>query len=170
MGYFPADAPKYSCIVVVNGPTNSVFYGNLVAGPIFTDIADKIYSNRLELQQETHLAQREGPRTPVSLSGHAGDLRIALQGLGIPTEERGEGEWMTTQAGDSVVALLPRGIPSDAMDLVPNVLGMGLKDALYILENRGLRVRFEGMGMVKRQSLMPGTRATQGSTIVIHLA
>lgn len=170
VGYFPADAPKYSCIVVVNGPTNSVFYGNLVAGPIFTDIADKIYSNRLELQQETHLAQREGPRTPVSLSGHAGDLRIALQGLGIPTEERGEGEWMTTQAGDSVVALLPRGIPSDAMDLVPNVLGMGLKDALYILENRGLRVRFEGMGMVKRQSLMPGTRPTQGSTIVIHLA
>jgi cell division protein FtsI (penicillin-binding protein 3) len=54
--------------------------------------------------------------------------------------------------------------------MVPNVLGMGLKDALYILENRGLRVRFEGVGMVKRQSLSPGTRATQGSTIVIELA
>ncbi|MEX1132101.1 MAG: PASTA domain-containing protein, partial [Flavobacteriales bacterium] len=83
---------------------------------------------------------------------------------------QGDGEWMTTQAGDTVVALVPRGIPSDAMDRVPNVLGMGLKDALYILENRGLRVRFQGMGMVKRQSLAPGTRATQGSTIVIELA
>lgn len=170
VGYFPADAPRYSCIVVVNGPTTSGFYGNVVAGPIFKEIADKIYSNRLELQQEQHLAVIEGPRTPVSLSGHAGDLRTALQVLKVPVDVQGDSEWMTTQAGDSVVALLSRGIPSDAMDLVPNVLGMGLKDALYILENRGLRVRFEGMGMVKRQSLQPGTRATQGSTIVIELA
>lgn len=170
VGYFPADAPKYSCIVVVNGPTTSGFYGNVVAGPIFKEIADKIYSNRLELQQETHLAHRDGPSTPVSLSGHAGDLRIALHGLGIATEDQGDSEWMTTQAGDSMVALLPRGIPSDAMDRVPNVLGMGLKDALFLLENRGLRVRFLGMGMVKRQSLTPGSRATQGSTIVIELA
>lgn len=170
VGYFPADAPKYSCIVVVNGPTTSGFYGNVVAGPIFKEIADKIYSNRLELQQETRLAKSEGPRTPVSLSGHAGDLRTALKGLGVESEERGEAEWMTTQAGDSTVVLMPRAIPSDAMGRVPNVLGMGLKDALYILENRGLRVRFLGMGMVKSQSLMPGTRATKGSTIVIQLA
>jgi cell division protein FtsI (penicillin-binding protein 3) len=170
VGYFPADAPKYSCIVVVNGPTTSGFYGNVVAGPIFKEIADKIYSNRLELQQDQSLVEVLGPRTPVSLSGHAGDLRKALQGLKVPLDVQGDAEWMSTQAGDSVVALVPRGIPSDAMDLVPNVLGMGLKDALYILENRGLRVRFEGMGMVKRQSLAPGTRATQGSTIVIELA
>ena len=52
VGYFPADAPKYSCIVVVNGPTMSGFYGNVVAGPIFKEIADKIYSNRLELQTQ----------------------------------------------------------------------------------------------------------------------
>jgi cell division protein FtsI (penicillin-binding protein 3) len=170
VGYFPADAPKYSCIVIVNGPTTSGFYGNVVAGPIFKEIADKIYSNRLELQQDTRLAAVQGPRTPVSLSGHGADLRIALEGLNVPMQMLDESEWMTTQAGDSVVALVARGIPSDAMDMVPNVLGMGLKDALYILENRGLRVRFEGVGMVKRQSLSPGTRATQGSTIVIELA
>jgi cell division protein FtsI (penicillin-binding protein 3) len=170
VGYFPADAPKYSCIVVVNGPTMSGYYGNVVAGPIFKEIADKIYSNRLELQQETRLAEVEGPRTPVSLSGNANDLRLALQGLNIPMEERGEGEWMTTQAGDSVVTLVPRGVPTDAMNMVPNVLGMGLKDALFILENRGLRVRFQGSGMVKQQSLPPGSRASQGSMIVIELA
>ena len=55
------------------------------------------------------------------------------------------------------------------MDRVPNVLGMGLRDALYILENRGLRVRIQGNGMVKRQSLSPGSRALEGSTIVIEL-
>ncbi len=169
VGYFPADAPKYSCIVVVNGPTMSGFYGNVVAGPIFKEIADKIYSNRLELQQETELAQAVGPVMPISLSGHAGDLRTALAGLKVPVTYDGESEWVTTEAGDSTVVLKPRGIPADAMDRVPNVLGMGLRDALYILENRGLTVRVQGSGMVKRQSLQPGSKAFQGSTILIEL-
>jgi cell division protein FtsI (penicillin-binding protein 3) len=81
----------------------------------------------------------------------------------------GEGEWATTLAGDTSVVLKARGIPADAMDRVPNVLGMGLRDSLYILENRGLRVRIHGNGMVKRQSLSPGSRAFEGSTIVIEL-
>ena len=169
VGYFPADAPKYSCIVVVNGPTMSGYYGNVVAGPIFKEIADKIYSNRLELQQETRLAEAVGPVTPVSMSGHAGDMRTAFAGLGIPFDLQGEEEWMTTEAGDSLVTARPRRIPSDGVDMVPNVLGMGLKDALYILENRGLRVRVQGNGMVRRQSLQPGSRAFHGSTIVIEL-
>ncbi len=169
VGYFPADAPKYSCIVVVNGPTQSGIYGNVVAGPVFKEIADKIYSNRLELQQETLLAHAVGPRTPVSMSGHAADLRVALTELNVPFAVEGESEWMSTEAGDSLVVVRPRKVPSDALDLVPNVLGMGLKDALYILENRGLQVRVQGNGMVKRQSLAPGTRAFQGSTIVIEL-
>jgi cell division protein FtsI (penicillin-binding protein 3) len=169
VGYFPADAPKYSCIVVVNGPTTSGYYGNVVAGPIFKEIADKIYSNRLELQQPTRLAEVTGPRTPVGMGGHAGDIRTALQGLHVPFTQKGEGEWVSTEAGDSVVVLNHRVIPSDALDLVPNVLGMGLKDALYVLENRGLRVRISGNGMVRRQSIPPGTRARQGTTIVIEL-
>ncbi|MBK8498792.1 MAG: transpeptidase family protein [Flavobacteriales bacterium] len=170
VGYFPADAPKYSCIVVVNGPTMSGIYGNVVAGPVFKEIADKIYSNRLELQHGTQLAEATGPRTPVSMSGRASDLRAALEGLGVPFQQEGEGEWMSTLAGDSTVMVSPRNVPSDATDMVPNVLGMGLKDALYILENRGLRVRVQGNGMVRRQSLPPGSRALDGSTIVIELA
>ncbi len=170
VGYFPADEPKYSCIVVVNGPTTSGYYGNVVAGPIFKEIADKIHSNRLELQRDVPVAEREGPRTPVSHSGHAADLRTAMTALDVPFDLQGEGEWMSTQAGDSTVALLPRELPGDATGMVPNVLGMGLKDALYILENHGLRVRFEGAGMVKRQSIQPGTRANRGATILIELA
>lgn len=170
VGYFPADAPKYSCIVVVNGPTTSGYYGNVVAGPIFKEIADKIHSNRLELQREEHLADNTMQRMPVSHSGHAADLRTAFAALGVPFEVQGEGEWMTTQAGDSAVTLLSRELPGDATSLVPSVLGMGLKDALYILENRGLRVRFHGTGMVKRQSIQPGSPARRGATILIELA
>ncbi|MEZ4738755.1 MAG: penicillin-binding protein [Flavobacteriales bacterium] len=169
VGYFPADAPKYSCIVVVNGPTMSGYYGNVVAGPIFKEIADKIYSNRLELQQDVLLTDNTGPRTPVSFSGHSGDLRRALEGLKVPMQVEGEGEWVSTEAGDTTVVLRPRGIPSNSMDRVPNVLGMGLRDAVYILENSGLRVRIQGNGMVKRQSIQPGSKAVHGSTIIIEL-
>lgn len=169
VGYFPADAPKYSCIVVVNGPTMSGYYGNVVAGPIFQNIADKIYSNRLEMQQDVLLAEGTGPRTPVTLSGHTGDLRIALEGLRVPVIVEGEGEWTTTNAGDTAVVLSARGIPTSAMDRVPNVLGMGLRDAIYILENRGLRVHIRGNGMVRKQSLQPGSKASMGSAITIEL-
>lgn len=169
VGYFPADAPKYSCIVVVNSPSNSVYYGNMVAGPIFTEIADKIYSNRIELQQDNQLADRIDPRVPVSMSGHAAETRTAFAGLGIPINDQADGEFLQTLAADSVVVLSTRGIPIDHIDMVPNVLGMGLKDAIYILENRGYRVRLQGSGMVKKQSLPPGSRARQGSTIMIEL-
>jgi cell division protein FtsI (penicillin-binding protein 3) len=142
----------------------------VVAGPIFKEIADKIYSNRLELQQDTELAQLADPLMPISMSGHAGDLRTAFAGLRVPVTVEGESEWVTTEAADTVVVLKPRGIPADAMDRVPNVLGMGLRDALFILENRGLQVKVQGNGMVKHQSLQPGSKAFEGTTILIELA
>lgn len=169
-GYFPAEKPLYSCIVVVNGPTMSGYYANVVAGPIFREIADKIYSNRLELQQERVLAQGNGPRSPVSMSGRASDLRTAMAALGVPFDADGEGEWASTEAGDSLVTLRPRAIASAASGLVPNVLGMGLRDALHILENRGYRVRVQGAGMVRKQSITPGSRVSQGAIIIIELA
>jgi cell division protein FtsI (penicillin-binding protein 3) len=169
VGYFPADKPLYSCIVVVNGPTTSGYYGNVVAGPVFQEIAEKIYSNRLELQ-DTHLAARRDDGAPVSMSGHAGDLRTVLTTLRVPLVDQGVSDWASTQAGDSAVTLAPRQLPGDATGLVPDVRGMGLRDALYLLENRGLQVRFSGTGMVRRQSLRPGDRAPVGSTIVIELA
>jgi cell division protein FtsI (penicillin-binding protein 3) len=169
VGYFPADRPIYSCIVVVSSPTSSGYYGNVVAGPIFQAIADKIYSNRIELQSTVAEAGEIDRRAPITFSGQRADLLSALTSLGIGLQEEGEGEWVSTTAGDSSVRISARGIPDDGMGLVPNVLGMGLKDALYILENRGLRVRANGSGMVKRQSLAPGSRCFQGSTITIEL-
>ena len=169
VGYFPAEAPRYSAIVVVSSPSMSGYYGNVVAGPIFREIADKIHSNRLEMQTGLAEAVPSVERTPITYSGHAGDLRIALAGLGVRSEQTGEGEWVSTTAGDSAVVMEPRGLPGDALRLVPNVIGMGLKDALYILENRGLHVRVLGSGMVRRQSIGPGQRYTNGSTIILDL-
>ena len=169
VGYFPAEAPKYSCIVVVNGPTTSGYYGNVVAGPIFREIADKVHANRLELQPD--LASRhEGPaRTPVSFSGNAHDLSVAFAGLHVPVDLEGDAEWVTTSAADTAVVMTPRRIPGDGEGRMPNVLGMGLRDALYILENQGLHVQVNGHGMVKLQSLQPGEPIRWGTSVTIQL-
>ncbi len=175
VGYFPAEAPRYSCIVVVSSPSQAGYYGNIVAGPIFLAIAEKVYGNRLDMQDARQLAlldslRRGGKaRTPLTYGGNAHDLLAAAQGLGVKVKQTGDGEWVSTQAADSAVVISPRTIPGDQLGLVPNVLGMGLKDALYILENKGLKVRIVGRGMVKRQSLPPGTRCFQGSSIVLEL-
>jgi hypothetical protein len=163
VGYFPADAPKYTCIVVVSSPSQRGVYGNVVAGPVFFNIAEKIYGNRLELQ--TTLAAADSlRRTPVTFSGDRTDLITAMRALHVPMAVSGEGPWATTTAGDSVVALAPRNLPELNAGLIPDVQGMGLRDALYILENRGLRVRPVGSGMVRKQWPAPGTRAVKGTT------
>ena len=169
VGYFPAEAPRYSCIVVVSSPSSSGYYGNLVAGPVFMEIAEKIHSNRLELQTGLAHAGEIDTRSPVTFSGDRRDLLAATAALGVAVLADGEGEWVSTQAGDSVVTATTRTVPGDATGLVPNVLGMGAKDALYVLENRGLRVRMNGAGMVKKQSLTPGSRCQHGSHITIEL-
>lgn len=175
VGYFPAEAPRYTCIVVVSSPSQKGYYGNVVAGPIFTEIANKLYGNRLDMQDAKQLAlldsvrRSAGPRIPTTYAGNTRDLVAAAQALNVPLSITGEAEWASTQATDSTVVVSPRNIPGESVGMVPNVLGMGLKDALYILENRGLKVRIVGSGMVKRQSLQPGSRCFSGSAITLEL-
>jgi cell division protein FtsI (penicillin-binding protein 3) len=168
VGYFPADAPRYTCIVVVSSPSRRGVYGNVVAGPIFREIADKIYSNRLEMQSATAEVNPEY-RTPVSFGGYRADILTAMDGLHVPIVVQGEGEWASTQAEDSTVVVGPRSVPQ-VNGLMPNVIGMGLRDALYILENHGMHVRLTGSGMVKKQYPAPGTRAANGTTVTLELA
>lgn len=169
VGYFPANAPRYTCIVVVSSPSMRGVYGNIVAGPVFREIADKIYSNRLEMQHAT--AQVDTVyRAPVSFGGNRADLLTVLDGLNIPAEVTGEGEWASTQATDSSVVVGPRAVPEAGTNMVPNVVGMGLRDAMYILENHGLRVRLTGSGMVKHQWPAAGTRPVKGTTVTLELA
>jgi cell division protein FtsI (penicillin-binding protein 3) len=169
VGYFPAGAPKYTCIVVVSSPSMRGVYGNVVAGPVFREIADKIYSNRLEMQ--TTVAQVDTVyHTPVSFGGNRADLLTVMDGLKIPVRIEGDSEWATTQATDSAVVVAPRAVPAEGTGMIPNVIGMGLRDAMYILENHGLRVRLSGSGMVKKQSPAPDTRPVKGTTVTLELA
>lgn len=166
-GYFPSDEPRYSCIVVVSSPSKSVYYGNLVAGPIFREITDRIYLQDLNMQQEDkeYLAENN---IPYSKSGHKYFLESTLDYLSIPFESGDhESVWVkTVSTGDGVK--LRR---SDISTLyVPDVSDMGARDAIYLLENTGLKVEINGRGTVRGQTPPPGTLLKKGEKIKLEMS
>lgn len=166
VGYFPADTPRYSCIVVVYAPSNDVYYGGAVAAPIFKEIADKVYSNHLELHNTPLQKDSLAPVLPLAKAGQQKDLKKVLEHLELPVESKDPDAYWVSVGADDAIQLSER---KTINGLVPNVVGMGLKDALYILENAGLHVQVNGKGWVTRQSLQAGTRILKGQHIVIEL-
>jgi len=168
VGYFPADRPRYSCIVVVNAPSNSVYYGNLVAGPVFKEISDKVYATTLEIQNTEVLVENRNLHVPYSKNGEKEDLKFVLENMDIEIFENGQlSSWIKTTSSDSLVAFSNLTIKES---LVPNVVHMGLKDAVYLLENAGLKVVVRGFGSIKSQSLSPGSRIKPGNKIVLQMS
>jgi len=168
VGYFPADQPKYSCIVVVNAPSKQIYYGNVVAGPIFRAITDRIYVREYEMQGE--LAQINGQtiQAPYSKSGNGEALSSVFKYLGLTLQRQDEeSPWVSTRSTPDGVISSSREISSG---LVPNVKDMGLKDAVYLMESRGLKVVSDGRGTVRGQSLAPGSIIRKGAEIKLDMS
>ncbi|HVD97343.1 MAG TPA: penicillin-binding protein [Cytophagaceae bacterium] len=170
VGYFPADKPKYSCIVVIDSPAGFQQYGADVAAPVFKEIADKLYAVDLELHEATEpkIASANDQEFPLIRSGYFDDLNYLCNELGISNHTRSgsDEEWVFATTANNAVIWNNRKIKEE---LVPDVSGMTLKDALFLLENSGLKVRIQGRGRVQSQSQTPGSKAIKGSYINIYL-
>ncbi|MBN1133025.1 MAG: transpeptidase family protein [Bacteroidales bacterium] len=168
VGYFPADKPKYSCIVVVNAPSKSIYYGNLVAGPIFREITDRIYVREYDLHRDAPEIASQKELAPYSKSGLSTDLINVFDHLGLESvHQNNQTNWVSTRSSEEGIILADRSI---IPELVPNVRDMGLKDAIYLLENSGLKVIPNGRGTVRSQSLEPGTRIRKGDVIILEMS
>jgi cell division protein FtsI (penicillin-binding protein 3) len=168
VGYFPADNPRYSCIVVVNSPSNNVYYGNLVAGPIFREIADKVYATSLDMHEPLVAKSGVLHDPPFSKSGNFPDLDLLFRYFGIPYVKSGMlSDWVSTTRRDSFVELRDRKIINE---LVPNVVDMTLSDALFLLENHKLKVEARGRGKINAQSVPPGTMVRPGQRIILEMS
>ena len=168
VGYFPANNPKYSCIVVVNAKSEQIYYGNLVAGPIFREIADRIYVREYEMH-DTRIAPVDNPiQAPYSKSGSRDALEATFQYLGLQLEQSDvETPWVSTRSTPEGVILASRLIPDK---LVPNVVDMGLKDALYLMETKGMKVVVDGRGTVRKQSIPVGSQIRKGAMITLSMS
>jgi len=150
-GYFPADNPKYSCIVVVAAPTKSI-YGNVVSGTVFKEIAEKVYATDIEMARSKE--KLEQLNMPASKNGNLDDLNFVFKSLSVPVAyQNGDSKWISTVAQKDKVELKKKSVEG-----VPNTVGMGMKDALFLLENRGFAVRVNGRGVVKSQTALAGNK------------
>lgn len=168
-GYFPAENPKYSCIVVINHPKQNGIYGGEVAAPVFREIADRCFVTHIDLQSPINAEakpQLVAAKLPRIYSGYTDDLEESLLRLDLPVRSRTRADWAS-----------PRMIYGDSLELnrrqvnrgkVPDVRGMGLRDAMYLLGNEGLQVKAKGIGRVTTQSIKPGT-TTRGQTVFLDL-
>ena len=145
VGYFPAENPVYSCIIVIDDPKKGSIYGGEVAGPVFRKIADRCF--------ETQTAFYDSMQQPQSISnnitslrtqdlpdndiGYRKDFELILAHLNLQHRPPTQEVWSVTEAETDSVSLQKRTVPTKQ---VPNVVGMGWRDAIYLLENRRIYV------------------------------
>lgn len=164
-GYFPAENPKYSMIVVIRNPRNG-YYGGTVAGPVFRELAEMVYANDLNLNDDFDKMRFVGnTEPPPSLKGSKTATLRVFEALGF------KATYASTEPMQHVDTV--KGIafsdPEIKEGMVPNVNGMGLIDALYTLENSGYRTLVKGKGKVVTQSLPAGQLVKAGGEITIEL-
>jgi cell division protein FtsI (penicillin-binding protein 3) len=173
VGYFPAENPKYSCIVVISAPSGDAYYGGAVAGPVFKDVADKVYSTSLEIHKEINASQTAyALKAPALKQGNKEAIETVLSALKIKTNTLAEtADWVSVNTRDSVsVSLQPKNIDEALTHgIVPNLIGMTAQDVLYLLEPKGIRVKIIGSGAVASQSIQAGTPFVKGTQIVLQL-
>ena len=166
IGYFPANAPKYTIAVVVqNSNQSKLVYGGSVAGPIFKEISDRIFAKYLSSSTYT---KTNVDSSRYNYYGMKNDLNSIFETLNIPFHDSSaSGYWRLMNMKNNNVTLA---VPSStAGSIIPTVVGMGLKDAVYLLENMGLKVSVTGRGRVLNQSLLPGTVFTKDTPIALVL-
>ena len=169
-GYFPAENPKYTCIVVISDTKSGSYYGSTIAAPVFRDLADLIYATDPSFHKinTEPLLPTEEQHLPTANDGAREELEVLYNEIGIAFADlSGGSDWVSVSTKQDSVVLATRTIQPLTM---PNVKGMGLKDALYLLENAGIKVSYEGTGVVNHQSVPPGTPFTRASTIKLRLS
>lgn len=166
-GFFPADKPLYSCLVMVYGAQNG-YYGNVVAGSVVKDIADRLYAaevknGNINLNSEVKLTEV----LPYSKGGKADDMKRVLNDLNLAHNSiKSDADWVSAKAQGNDINLKEKHIVTSQ---VPDVRGMGASDAVNIMEKIGLKVSISGYGHVSQQSLAPNSTAIHGSQIVLTL-
>ncbi len=168
VGYFPAENPLYSCIVVVNAPSNGVYYGNIVAGSVFKEISDKVFATRFfrDYRAENREDKDIKQSAPEAGNGLRSDINEVLGEFDVRFKKTSKEEWVATRENGDTIRLVGVNLKKG---LVPDVRGMSLRDAVYLLENSGLRVRYSGKGRVLRQSPEHGARVYEGSVVSLDM-
>lgn len=171
VGYFPADKPRYTvCVVIRTRPHAGSYYGGTLAAPVFRMVADKIFASDLGSWAGPldSFARMDGGKL-VSRPATGAAVAKLMSALGRKAILSADHSNDIVAVGtDSANGIQPirRLVEKGA---VPDVVGMGLRDAIYLLEKQGLTVQIQGSGTVQTQSIPAGSAISKGQTILLHL-
>lgn len=171
-GFFPADAPKYSMIVSMQKPGLPAS-GGTMAGSVFKKVAERVYAKNLHYGMQ-HAKDTTGNMIPVVKSGQLGETYYVLNQLDVPMEHGAlarthKMEWGKAVKDSMAVSFELAADEEKKENIMPDVTGMGAKDAVFLLEQKGLNVRISGVGRVRRQTLPAGRAYTRGQTVSLIL-
>jgi cell division protein FtsI (penicillin-binding protein 3) len=166
-GFFPADTPLYSCIVVITEPSNGAYYASTVAAPVFREIADILMAWEKSRPQPSKIVQYPTNRYEL-LSGSTKAMNSTLKAFGFNAQYDETSNW-SSDYWDSIGKVHQLKPKNQRSGMVPDVMGMGLTDAIFLLESRGYQVIPKGRGKVVAQSVAPHSKLPLRSTIQIEL-
>lgn len=155
-GFFPSDNPEYSCIVVIYNPEIG-FYGAQSAAPVFKKIADRCMRPKLLAGQYLNMVPKPllaSTGLPVGNYGYSRDFEQLFKHIELPYYNDKEESWVRTISDKDGIHSLPQLFVKGQ---IPDLTGMGLRDALFMLDNVGLKIKVTGTGKVQSQSIPPGT-------------
>ncbi len=166
-GYFPADNPKYTAIVVIRQPRRGYASGSIMAGGVFKNMAERVNAHEVYLSVNDVELEEDSVALPEVMNGNRKYAENALDYIGYDAEF-GETEWVKIDVDDNVGEYMWENIPS--MDnYVPDVRGMSAQDAVYLIERCGMAVQLYGRGKVVRQTVKPQTEVQRGKTVTLIL-
>lgn len=169
IGFFPYDNPEYSIAVVIqNGHDSKWAYGGTVAGPVFKEVADRLYATRMATIPVQKI-DNDADSAFYKLNGLGTDLNTLFTSLhykGSKVDEKQKWAAAFLKNGNAHIISNPA---LQDLSHVPDVTGMGLKDAVYLLENMGLKVDVAGRGRVVKQSLLANAIFKKGDKINLEL-
>lgn len=172
VGYFPAENPKYSCIVVVSRPMAGKIYGGAVAAPVFREIADKVYATRPNLHDGSTVSDEKVQLAAVATDGRRyfqPEVARLFELLKLPVVNLSAGkQWVNVKPNGSLIELAPAH-DTISPDLMPDLAGLQLRDALYVLGSKGLKPLVKGKGKVSGQSIRVGDTIREGQTVELQL-
>ena len=166
-GYFPADKPEYSCVVVIKTrPHAALHYGGQLAAPVFKEVATKVYAMYVQRKQLGPV-QLPADSSVNAYAGYALDIKKVLERMNVAYRDSSrKSNWSTVYNNLNRPVVKPAAIGKKA---VPDVRNMTLKDALYVLENLDLKVSVKGRGKVVAQDVAAGTPVRKDQTITLLL-
>ena len=172
VGFLPADQPKYTiCVVIRTKPHSAAYYGGAIAAPVFRMVADKIFSENMGAWGGPldSLAKNGTFKIPAK-AATARSYQVMLDAIGKPMQVQEESKNALMQLSVDSNKHIVTAEKKVYKNVMPDVTGMSLKDAVYMLEMSGLQVQVRGKGKVKLQSVTPGTIIAKGQNITLQLS